>query len=94
MIDTTNEPISSIDSLEAFWEFNRSIHQGIMSLDSLTRSDLFDAERLKALASEVVRARAAANVYLVAVIGSKEADLVASTPGRSSCPRTIDKSRT
>jgi hypothetical protein len=85
MIEPKSEPISSIDSLEALWEFNRSIHQGILSLDALTRSDLFDAERLKALAGEVVRARAAANVYLVAVIGSKEADLVASTPDGSSC---------
>jgi hypothetical protein len=77
MTEPKSQPISSLDSLEALWEFNRSIHQGIMSLDALTRSDLFDATHLKALAADVVKARAAANVYLVAVIGSQEAALVA-----------------
>jgi hypothetical protein len=77
MIEPANQPTSSIDSLEVLWEFNRSIHQGIMSLDALTRNGLFDATHLKALAADVAKARAAANVYLVAVIGSQEAALVA-----------------
>jgi hypothetical protein len=34
---------------------------------------------LKALAADVVKARAAANIYLVAVIGSQEAALVAAS---------------
>jgi hypothetical protein len=83
LIDTKNDPISSIDSLEVLWEFNRCIHQGIMSLDALTRNELFDTSQLKALAADVVRARAAANIYLVAVIGSHEAALVASDPNPS-----------
>jgi hypothetical protein len=82
MSETKHDPMSSIDSLEVLWEFNRSVHHGIMSLDALTRNERFDADKLKALAADVVKARAAANVYLVGVIGAQELAL-ACNPDRS-----------
>jgi hypothetical protein len=64
--------VSSIESLEVLWEFNRSAHHSILSLDALTRHDGFDAGRVKALAADMNRARAAANAYLISVIGTAE----------------------
>jgi hypothetical protein len=64
--------VSFIESLEVLWEFNRSAHQCILSLDALTRHDGFDAARVTALAAEMNRARAAANLYLISVIGAAE----------------------
>ncbi|HLH40408.1 MAG TPA: hypothetical protein VKX39_14755 [Bryobacteraceae bacterium] len=64
--------MSSIESLEVLWEFNRSAHHCIMSLDALTRHDGFDAARVMALAADMNRARASANAYLISVIGTAE----------------------
>lgn len=73
--------MSSIESLEVLWEFNRSAHHCILSLDALTRHDGFDAAKVAALAAEMIRARAAANVYLISVIGNAEnAMAFSSTP--------------
>ncbi len=73
--------MSSIESLEVLWEFNRSAHHCILSLDALTRHEGFDAARVAALAAEMNRARAAANAYLISVIGSAErATAFLSTP--------------
>jgi len=76
------EPNNSIESLEVLWEFNRSMHLGIMSLDALTRNRLFDADMLKALAADIVKAKAATNAYLVQVIFPNET-AIASNDGRS-----------
>ncbi len=43
--------MSSIESLEVLWEFNRSAHHCILSLDALTRHKGFDAAKVKALAA-------------------------------------------
>lgn len=64
--------MTSIESLEVFWEFNRSAHHCILSLDALTRHDGFDSARVKALAADMNRAKAAANAYLISVIGAAE----------------------
>jgi hypothetical protein len=64
--------LSSIESLEVLWEFNRSAHHCILSLDALTRHEGFDVVKVKALAADMNRARAAANAYLISVIGTAE----------------------
>ncbi len=74
--------MSSIESLEVLWEFNRSAHHCILSLDALTRHEGFDAGKVTALAAEMNRARAAANAYLISVIGSAER-ATAFCPGKS-----------
>ena len=67
--------MSSIESLEVLWEFNRSAHHCILSLDALTRHKGFDADKVNLLAAEINRARAAANAYLISVIGAAEESL-------------------
>ena len=64
--------MSSIESLEVLWEFNRSAHHCMLSLDALTRHEGFDAGRVKALVADMNRARAAANAYLISVIRTAE----------------------
>lgn len=81
--------MSSIESLEVLWEFNRSAHHCILSLDALTRHEGFDAAKVKALAEDMNRARAAANAYLISVIGIAEnATALSSMPSRETAGKS------
>lgn len=87
MMETTTEPVSSIESLEVLWEFNRSIHHGVMSLDALTRNQLFDANKLRALTADIVRVKARTNAYLVDVIFANEGAIALGRGPSESGPR-------
>lgn len=60
------------DTFEALYEFNKSIHHGVLCLEALTKHDGFDRETISTLAADVARAKAAANAYLIGVIGMAE----------------------
>ncbi len=62
----------SFDTFEALYEFNKAIHHGVLCLESLTRHECFDAEKVSALADAVVKAKCSANAYLIATIGAVE----------------------
>jgi hypothetical protein len=62
----------SFDTFEALYEFNKHIHHGVLCLEALTKHDSFDRETISTLAADVTKAKAAANAYLIAVIGAAE----------------------
>lgn len=68
----------SFDTFEALYEFNKHIHQGVLCLEALTRHDGFDRATINTLAADVVKAKAAANGYLIGVIGAAETSHTAS----------------
>jgi hypothetical protein len=63
----------SFDTFEVLYEFNKNIHHGVLCLEALTRHGGFDREKVNTLAADVVKAKAAANAYLISVIGAAEA---------------------
>lgn len=65
------------DTFEALYEFNKNIHHGLLCLDALTRHDGFDRATINTLAADVVKAKAAANAYLISVIGAAEKESAA-----------------
>jgi hypothetical protein len=67
------------DTFEILYEFNKNIHHGVLCLEALTRHDGFDRETINTLAADVVRAKAAANAYLISVIGAAEVSSVTLT---------------
>jgi hypothetical protein len=69
------------DTFEALYEFNKHIHHGVLCLEALTRHDGFDGERISTLAADVTRAKAAANAYLISVIGAAETSQTVSDSG-------------
>lgn len=62
------------DTFEVLYEFNKNIHHGVLCLEALTKHDGFDRATISTLAADVVKAKAAANAYLIAVIGAAEAE--------------------
>ena len=70
----------SFDTFEVLYEFNKNIHHGILCLEALTRHGGFDREKVNTLAADVVKAKAAANVYLISIIGAAEAVSSQETP--------------
>jgi hypothetical protein len=63
----------SFDAFEVLYEFNKNIHHGVLCLEALTRHEGFDQAKVNTLAADVVKAKAAANAYLISVIGAAEA---------------------
>jgi hypothetical protein len=61
------------DTFEALYEFNKNIHHGVLCLEALTRHDGFDRATIIALTADVLKAKSAANTYLISVIGAAEA---------------------
>jgi hypothetical protein len=60
------------DTFEVLYEFNKNIHHGVLCLEALTKHDGFDRATISTLAADVVKAKAAANAYLIGVIGATE----------------------
>jgi hypothetical protein len=69
----------SFDTFEALYEFNKNLHHGVLCLEALTRHDSFDREKINALAADIAKAKAAANAYLIGVIGLAESAVSASS---------------
>ena len=67
----------NFDTFEVLYEFNKSIHHGILCLEALTKHEGFDRVKISILAADVVKTKAAANAYLIAVIGAAEAESAA-----------------
>ncbi len=67
------------DTFEVLYEFNKSIHHGVLCLEALTKHDGFDQQTISTLAADVVKAKAAANAYLIGVIGAAEGTVAADT---------------
>jgi hypothetical protein len=63
----------SFDTFGVLFEFNKAIHHGVLCLESLTRHEGFDAEKVSALADAVIKAKCSANAYLISTIGAAEA---------------------
>jgi hypothetical protein len=63
----------NFDTFEVLYEFKKNIHHGVLCLEALTKHDGFDRETIYILCADVVRAKCAANAYLIAVIGAAEA---------------------
>ncbi|HTB12119.1 MAG TPA: hypothetical protein VK752_11130 [Bryobacteraceae bacterium] len=61
-------------TFEALYEFNKNIHHGVLCLEALTRHDGFDRATITMLATDVVKAKCAANAYLISVIGAAEGE--------------------
>jgi hypothetical protein len=62
----------NFDTFEVLYEFNKNIHHGVLCLEALTKHDGFDRATIIALSADVLRAKSAANAYLISVIGSAE----------------------
>lgn len=62
------------DTFEVLYEFNKNIHHGVLCLEALTKHDGFDRETISILVADVVKAKAAANAYLIGVIGAAESN--------------------
>jgi len=62
----------NFDTFEVLYEFNKNIHHGVLCLEALTKHDGFDRATIIALSADVLRAKSAANAYLISVIGSVE----------------------
>jgi hypothetical protein len=65
------------DTFEVLYEFNKNIHHGVLCLEALTKHDGFDGTMIRTLAADVIKAKAAANAYLIAVIGAAEGESAA-----------------
>jgi len=61
------------DTFEVLYEFNKNIHLGVLCLEALTKHDGFDRATIITLAADVLKAKSAANTYLISVIGAAEA---------------------
>ena len=64
----------TFDTFEVLYEFNKSIHHGVLCLEALTKHDGFDPKTIST--ADVVKAKAAANAYLIGVIGAAESNSV------------------
>lgn len=62
----------NFDTFEVLYEFNKNIHHGVLCLEALTKHGGFDRATIIALAADVLKAKSAANAYLISVIGAAE----------------------
>jgi hypothetical protein len=63
----------NFDTFEVLYEFNKHVHHGVLCLEALTKHDGFDRATIIALTADVLKAKSAANAYLISVIGAAEA---------------------
>ena len=78
----------NFDTFEVLYEFNKSIHHGVLCLEALTKHDGFDRETIGTLAADVVKAKAAANAYLIGVIGAAEFSMAdGASSATHGCPK-------
>ena len=80
---------SDFETFEVLYEFNKNIHHGVLCLDALTKHDGFDRTMISILAADVVKAKCAANAYLISVIAAAEGERAANRYNKSKGPNNV-----